>query len=59
MTGIILKGGYIVAEFGDTDREDMTFSVTKSYLATVAGLAFDDDLIRVQSKADWRSHWSI
>ena len=34
-----------VAEWGDTDREDMTFSVTKSYLSTVAGLAWDDGLI--------------
>lgn len=46
VNGIILRHGYIVAEWGDTDREDMTFSVTKSYLATVAGLAWDDGLIR-------------
>ena len=45
VNGLILRHGYIVAEFGDTDREDMTFSVTKSYLSTVAGLAFDDGLI--------------
>jgi CubicO group peptidase (beta-lactamase class C family) len=46
VAGIVLKDGYIVAEWGDTDREDMTFSVTKSYLSTVAGLAWDDSLIR-------------
>jgi len=46
VNGIVLRHGYIVAEWGDTDREDMTFSVTKSYLATVAGLAWDDRLIR-------------
>lgn len=45
VNGIVLKNGYIVAEWGDTDREDMTFSVTKSYLSTVAGLAWDDGLI--------------
>lgn len=45
VNGIVVKDGYIVAEWGDTDREDMTFSVTKSYLATVAGLAWDDWLI--------------
>ncbi|MEQ9399010.1 MAG: serine hydrolase [Longimicrobiales bacterium] len=45
VNGIILKSGYIVAEWGDTDREDMTFSVAKSYLATVAGLAWDDGLV--------------
>lgn len=43
--GIILKNGYIVAEWGDVDRVDMTFSVTKSYLSTLAGLALDEGLI--------------
>jgi CubicO group peptidase (beta-lactamase class C family) len=43
VNGIILKDGYIVAEFGDTRRPDMTFSVTKSYLSTVAGLAWDEE----------------
>jgi len=43
--GIILKDGYIVAQWGDVGRIDMTFSVTKSYLSTTAGLAFDDGLI--------------
>lgn len=43
--GMILKGGHIVAEWGDTRRVDMTFSVTKSYLSTVAGLAWDAGLI--------------
>src|SRR5713226_9293249 len=37
--GLILRGGYIVAEWGDTRRADMTFSVAKSYLAMLAGLA--------------------
>lgn len=44
--GIILKNGYIIAQWGDVKRVDMTFSVTKSYLSTVAGLALDDHLIR-------------
>lgn len=43
--GVILKDGFIIAQWGDINRVDMTFSVTKSYLSTVAGLAFDDDLI--------------
>jgi CubicO group peptidase (beta-lactamase class C family) len=34
-----------VAEWGDIERVDMTFSVTKSYLSTVAGLAIDKGLI--------------
>lgn len=46
VNGIVLKHGYIVAEWGDTRRVDMTFSVTKSYLSTVAGLAWDDGLIQ-------------
>jgi len=44
--GIILKNGYIVAQWGDVKRVDMTFSVAKSYLSTVAGLALDDHAIR-------------
>jgi len=43
--GLLLRGGRIVAEWGDTNRADMTFSVTKSYLALVCGLAVDDGLI--------------
>jgi CubicO group peptidase (beta-lactamase class C family) len=43
--GVILKNGYIVAQWGDVTRTDMTFSVTKSFLSTVAGLAVDAGLI--------------
>ena len=43
--GIILRRGFIVAEWGDTRRADMTFSVTKSYLSTLLGLAIDEGLI--------------
>jgi CubicO group peptidase (beta-lactamase class C family) len=43
--GMILKNGYVVAQWGDTKRVDMTFSVTKSFLSTVAGLAYDHKLI--------------
>jgi len=39
--GIILKNGFQIASWGDPHRVDMTFSVTKSYLSTVAGLAVD------------------
>lgn len=40
--GMILRGGRIVAEWGDTARPEMTFSVAKSTLSVAAGLAFDD-----------------
>lgn len=43
--GVILKNGYIIAQWGDVNRVDMTFSVTKSYLSSVAGLALDKGLI--------------
>jgi CubicO group peptidase (beta-lactamase class C family) len=45
VNGMVIKDGFIVAEWGDTDREDMTFSVTKSYLSTMAGLAVARGLI--------------
>jgi CubicO group peptidase (beta-lactamase class C family) len=43
--GLILKGGRVVAEWGDTARTDMTFSIAKSYIAVLAGLAVSDGLI--------------
>tara|TARA_B100001250_G_scaffold352995_1_gene326088 strand:+ start:629 stop:1759 length:1131 start_codon:yes stop_codon:yes gene_type:complete len=47
--GLIIKNGYIVGKWGDTKRVDMTFSVTKSYLSTVAGIAFDNNLIEIEN----------
>ena len=46
MTGIIVRHGYIVAEWGEPFRVDMTFSVTKSFLSTTVGLAYDRGLMR-------------
>ena len=45
-TGIIIRHGYIVAEWGDPGRVDMTFSVSKTFLTTVIGLAWQRGLIR-------------
>ncbi len=46
MNGVIIHKGYVVAEWGDTRRADMTFSVTKSFLSTVVGVAYDRGLIK-------------
>ena len=48
--GMVLKDGYVVASWGETKRVDMTFSVTKSYLSTVAGLAVDQRLFLPSEK---------
>ncbi|MDA0204574.1 MAG: serine hydrolase [Acidobacteria bacterium] len=45
-SGLIIKDGYVVAEWGEINRVDMTFSVTKSVLSSTVGLIFDDGLIR-------------
>ncbi len=44
--GLVIKNGYIVAQWGDVKRVDMTFSGTKSFLSTVAGLAVDNGLVK-------------
>lgn len=44
-TGLIIKNGYIIAEWGEPARVDQTFSVAKSFLSSVAGLGFDAGLI--------------
>jgi len=43
--GLVLRRGHIVAEWGNTTQIDQTFSVAKSYLAILAGLAWDRGLI--------------
>ncbi len=44
--GIVLRHGYIVAEFGDTSRVEPTYSVAKSFVSTALGLAIDRGLIK-------------
>lgn len=44
-SGLIVKNGYIVAEWGEPDRVDQTYSVTKSFLTTTIGLAYDRKMI--------------
>lgn len=44
--GLIIHRGYVVAEWGDTSSVDMTHSVTKTFLTTVVGLAWQKGLIR-------------
>jgi CubicO group peptidase (beta-lactamase class C family) len=43
---VVLRHGYIVAEFGETLRADMSFSVAKSFVSTTVGLALDSGLIK-------------
>jgi CubicO group peptidase (beta-lactamase class C family) len=45
-TGIIIRRGYIVAEWGDPLRVDMTHSVTKSFLSSVVGIAVERGMIK-------------
>ncbi|HWN99479.1 MAG TPA: serine hydrolase [Blastocatellia bacterium] len=44
--GMIIRHGYIVAEWGDTNRIDPTYSVAKSFLSTVLGLTIDRGMIK-------------
>src|SRR3954453_12846522 len=44
--GLVLRHGKLAAEWGDTSQIDLTFSVAKSYLSILAGLAVDRGLIR-------------
>ena len=45
--GIVIYKGYVVAEFGETTAVDPTYSAAKSMIATVAGIAVRDGLIRL------------
>jgi CubicO group peptidase (beta-lactamase class C family) len=43
--GLILRHGYIVAEWGDTGAAEPTYSAAKSFLSTLLGLAIDRKMI--------------
>jgi CubicO group peptidase (beta-lactamase class C family) len=43
--GLITRHGQLVARWGDTRQVDMTFSVAKSYLGLLAGIAYDRGLL--------------
>jgi CubicO group peptidase (beta-lactamase class C family) len=45
-SGLVLHRSEVVARWGDPASVEMCFSVSKSYLALVAGVAFDRGLIR-------------
>ncbi len=45
LSGIVVRGGEIVREWGPVHKVDMTFSVSKTFLSTTVGLAWDDGLI--------------
>ncbi|MBS1812289.1 MAG: serine hydrolase [Acidobacteria bacterium] len=44
--GIIIRHGFIVAEFGDTSRVEPTYSAAKSFISTLLGLAIDRGYIK-------------
>jgi CubicO group peptidase (beta-lactamase class C family) len=44
--GVILRHGYVVAEFGDTKAVDPMYSCAKSFLSTVCSIAVERGLIR-------------
>lgn len=43
--GVVIYKGYVVASFGDTEAVDPTYSVAKSMLSSVAGVALRDGRI--------------
>jgi len=45
-TGLIIYKGYVIGQWGDPDRVDLTFSVAKSILSTTVGLAVDRGMIK-------------
>ena len=44
--GLVIRHGYIIAEFGDTGAVEPTYSVAKSYLSTVLGLTIERGMIK-------------
>lgn len=51
-SGVVWIGGEEVAAWGEPDRVDMCFSIAKSVLSTVAGLAWADGLLELDRPVD-------
>ncbi|MHA6629871.1 serine hydrolase domain-containing protein [Pseudonocardia sichuanensis] len=49
-SGVVVLDGSRVAEWGDPTRPEMAFSATKSIASLVAGLAFDDGLLGLDTR---------
>ena len=45
-SGVVVRGGWLVAAWGEVDRVEMSFSIAKSYLAALAWVAVGRGLIR-------------
>ena len=45
VSGVITRQGNLLASWGEPARPDLTFSVAKTYLALLAGIAFDRGLL--------------
>ncbi len=45
VSGVVLQHGKEIAAWGEPDRADLTFSVAKTYLALLAGVAHDRGLL--------------
>ena len=50
-SGVVLRRGVVIARWGNLARPEMAFSATKSVLSLVAGVAFDDGLLRLDEPA--------
>lgn len=46
-SGVVVRGGTVIASWGDPKREEMAYSATKSVLSLVAGIAFDTGKLRL------------
>jgi len=56
-SGVVVRQGEEIAAWGEPERADLTFSVAKSYLALLAGIAHDDGLLPDEDeRVDARVH---
>ncbi|MBC7898256.1 MAG: serine hydrolase [Cytophagaceae bacterium] len=58
-SGVVVRGGYLVASWGEPDRVDITHSVTKSMVSATVGLAVDRGLIPSVRDTVWKSQAPI
>lgn len=50
-SGVVVRRGTVLAVWGDPTRTEMAYGATKSVLSLVAGVAFDDGVLRLEEPA--------
>jgi CubicO group peptidase (beta-lactamase class C family) len=45
-SGVVIRDGFLIGQYGDVNRTEVTFSCSKSYISALTGIAYRDGLLK-------------